>query len=320
MLFSTSSDEWIRPLECNGEKNYNITVMFVDGQERHQKNKKNKNKFPEKLKAPVLEAAEMWSRAIVRKKLDQYMMGSINQSFVGYWASVCGLPEGSIREIALDSLLLCVSYQNLGKSRAHIQAQAGPNIVDMTQLLPTVSSIQFNAGNEKYATNFDQSDWTNLAFHEIGHALGFAPYCYPFSKMITGYKNTFLNGTNVTREWKALGADSLPYPVISDDQAHWSSYCFFDEVMLSFIEEGKNHRGKDGRQPFSRLSLAVFEDIGYQVNYGCTDKIAISSTCVAKYHSSFKRCTVGKVAKLAFLGALGAFSFVCGRRSEELSI
>lgn len=292
---------WIPPPECQGEATYNITIIFVDEDENDNK------RFPEKVKAPVLEAAGMWSRAIVRKKLFQSMSNS-NVSFVDGWENYCGMPEGTMMEIDATSLVVCVSYRKLEDEETTIGgeqlAQASPMIAESVQFLPILSFVGFNAENENMKAHYDYSDYANLAFHEIAHALGFSPVTHAFYKMLTGAKRNFLNGTNVIREWKALGATSLPYPVTSEDQGHWSSNCFFDEVMLPYLNKGKLHRQEDGRKPFSRLSLAVFEDIGYEVNYGCTDKMSLGPNCIAKHHPSFKRFSPRTVAKWAIFGAV----------------
>ena len=118
--------------------------------------------------------------------------------------------------------------------------------------------------------------FANIAVHEMAHALGFAH----FFRSRGRYEGFFL-GSNAQREWNKLNT-TLEYPPFDPKMDHWSAFCFKNELMLATYTEDEGN----SRRPISRVTLATFEDIGYQVNYDCADDgiLKIYATCNEQNH------------------------------------
>src|SRR5690606_16148927 len=71
-------------------------------------------------------------------------------------------------------------------------------------------------------------------------------------------------------EYRALGGATEPQ--LDSLCHHWSEERFQTELMTpSIFISG----GGDSHQPLSRMSIGVFEDLGYEVNYAASDFYAL---------------------------------------------
>lgn len=80
--------------------------------------------------------------------------------------------------------------------------------------------------------------------------------------------------SNASREYQALSNCTGPIPLEQSfndegsDCAHWEEACFGRELMTPLISSGAN--------PFSRVTIASLEDIGYEVDYEAADSFTTS--------------------------------------------
>ena len=250
--------QWERPQTCHGPPTYKIQLHFVKVNAT--------SSFPIDLRGPVRAASELWSRAIVGTRKPARSV--LTEAVV---AEACG-DDFTGYKTTNDGLLLCVHYHPFDEDhRAAGTARAIAG--DTVQGLPRVARIDLNA---RFAGELDSCDWANVAAHEMGHALGFASDLPSFQRYLD--HSFFRGGSSAQREWDRLNT-SLRYPALEEDGSHWSRYCFANEMMLPGYDAGPRLLVRDRRDPLSSLTLAVFADLGYQVNYGCTDKVSALATC-----------------------------------------
>lgn len=127
--------------------------------------------------------------------------------------------------------------------------------------------------------------------HELGHALGFTPELWDQLGLFGGTPADprFL-GSNAIREFNSTfstTAAGVPLyeigrPGDGSYGAHWRDSVFGNEMMVSAGDPGVTNI------PLSRITVAQFADIGYQVNYTAADRyrppanrVAVSTNAVA---------------------------------------
>ena len=125
--------------------------------------------------------------------------------------------------------------------------------------------------------------FTSLTQFLAGHIIAMLPNRLAFfdnfdydstSRVCSPYR-----GANAIREFTALlgcGADTPP-PMQNPGCGHWDEPCLNREVMTPFIEPAGNSN------PFSRLTIAAMEDVGYVVDYTQADPLPagdLGSGCV----------------------------------------
>jgi hypothetical protein len=121
--------------------------------------------------------------------------------------------------------------------------------------------------------------WPNLYKHEVGHALGFSDGSWermglivdaPSESQSPPYPDTHYIGPRAIEEFNAAGGErytGAKVPVQNDDPGgHWRESVFGCELMSS-----SPRRCSGDLRPTSRITLAVFEDMGYPVDYSLAD-------------------------------------------------
>lgn len=113
--------------------------------------------------------------------------------------------------------------------------------------------------------------------HELAHALGFSRLIYedmglivdlPSSSQEPPYPDTHFIGRRAIEEFNAAGGESYTGAKVPVDYysptSHWRDSVFGCEIMSYGACYGR-------KPPISRITLAVFEDIGYTVDYSLAD-------------------------------------------------
>lgn len=134
----------------------------------------------------------------------------------------------------------------------------------------------------------------SLIQHEVGHCLGFLPYLIGFEvsshPSFTGalnWKGGYLySGIQSTSTFLQMLTDSALFdedpivegvPLDSDRsvrsgyRGHWRSPVFDNELMTGV------YRGTHETRPLSKLTVALMEDLGYEVDYEAVDDYWLTS-------------------------------------------
>ena len=127
-------------------------------------------------------------------------------------------------------------------------------------------SILFNSFDSADLADMVQSGIINgVILHEMGHVLGIGTLWK--RNNLTDVDNNYRGGTRATDVWNNVW-NCVGTPPVEKDFGngtafgHWDEECLGDELMTGFS-------GED--MPFSRLTVASLEDIGYAVNYDAAD-------------------------------------------------
>jgi hypothetical protein len=146
-----------------------------------------------------------------------------------------------------------------------ILGQAGPTVLRPRTLLPAKGMMEFDVGD--LAQLEFEGDLQSVILHEMGHVLGLGTIWRQLRLLRgSGTANPVFVGQNSMREFSALIEVDQPTPVPVENRGgpgtaggHWRESVFGNELMTGFLS------GTD--QPFSRLTIACFQDLGYQVDY-----------------------------------------------------
>ncbi|MBI1312118.1 hypothetical protein GC176_12565 [bacterium] len=169
---------------------------------------------------------------------------------------------GQVDDIVIDVRSFTIDGPGgvLGQS-ALVATRIGTN-------LPSAAYIEFDTADMTALESAGQLD--DVALHEIGHSLGFGSIWqdlglitgaggpdpqYIGSMAVAEYNLRF--GTNVT----GVPVENMGGPGTAD--AHWRESVLGNELMTGFINSGSN--------PLTRLTIAQFADLGYQVDLTAAD-------------------------------------------------
>jgi Ca2+-binding RTX toxin-like protein len=201
--------------------------------------------FSTSQQAILAQAALRWEEIIVGDIPDVFVPGT-----------------GSVDDIVIsvNSLLIDGS--------SNILARTGVNSVRAGTALPSTAFIEFDTAD--LPTLETTGGLFTVALHEIGHALGFGTI-WEQKGLISGSGSTnprFL-GTNSVAEYNLrFGLTETSVPVESTGgpgtaNVHWRESVLGDELMTGFLNAGVN--------PLTRLTVAQFADLGYQVDFARAD-------------------------------------------------
>lgn len=149
-----------------------------------------------------------------------------------------------------------------------VLGQAGPRILRADNGLPVKGIMQFDEAD--VARLEEQGSFEDVILHEMAHVLGFGTL-WGRQGLIraSGTNDPRFTGPAAAREFAVLDPDGgADVPIANTGgggtrEAHWRELIFGDELLTGFLS-GAN-------RPLSRMSIASFEDIGYDVDYTAAD-------------------------------------------------
>ncbi len=162
-----------------------------------------------------------------------------------------------------------------------ILGQAGPDPASLRPgtYIPAAGIMQFDTADLAALENSGQLD--EVILHEMAHVLGFGTI-WSLRGLITnpslaGGTDPRFVGPLATAEYNArfnVNENGVPLetqggPGTAD--SHWRESVFTNELMTGFLDAGVPN-------PISRVTIAQFADLGYQVDMGQADPFVIAST------------------------------------------
>ncbi|MFQ1700003.1 leishmanolysin-related zinc metalloendopeptidase [Loktanella agnita] len=149
-----------------------------------------------------------------------------------------------------------------------ILGQAGPRILRSDNGLPVKGIMQFDDAD--IARLEEVGSFEDVILHEMAHVLGFGTLWSRLGLVRgAGTHDPRYIGPAASREYAVLDPDGGSAVPIANTggpgtrEAHWRELIFGDELLTGFLSGG--HR------PISRMSIAAFADIGYEVDYSAAD-------------------------------------------------
>ena len=173
----------------------------------------------------------------------------------------------------LDGLLIEAAIEPIDGPEGTL-GQAGPTHLMPGSELPVKGIMQFD---EADITRLEtEGSFEDVILHEMAHVLGFGTL-WARQRLIdgSGTMDPRFTGTSAAEEYGSLTATgSEPVPIANTGGAgtregHWRELIFGDELLTGFLS------GQD--RPLSRLSVASFADLGYEVDLTAADTYELPS-------------------------------------------
>lgn len=186
------------------------------------------------------------------------------------WESIVrgDLPDVVVANIGtIDDLVINVKLAAID-GPGGVLGSTAIDIVRTGTFLPALATITIDSA-DLAALSVD-GVLTDVALHEIAHALGFG-MVWTDQRLIAGAGSTNprFTGRHATAEYNRAFRNSEPnVPVenvggTSSADAHWRDSLFGNELMSSIINSNGN--------PVSRVTVAALADMGYQVDLNLAD-------------------------------------------------
>lgn len=203
-------------------------------------------------------------QAIFRAAADRW-----EQIIVGDIPDVIVPGVGAVDDISID--ISAAQIDLVGNVLAETELIAAR----VASFLPSASDIRFDTAD--LASLESTGQLQTVALHEIAHALGFGVIWDDLGLIVgaTGSDPRF-TGTNAVNEFNArfgLSATSVPVENLGGPGSadlHWRESLLTNELMTSVLNSGQN--------PLTRLTVAQFEDLGYQVDYAAAEAASLTGS------------------------------------------
>ncbi len=157
-----------------------------------------------------------------------------------------------------------------------ILGQAGFTYYRTSSLLPVAGIMKFDSAD--VASMVADGIFADVVAHEMAHVLGFGTLWDDI-----GLNSTFgrYSGAQALNEYRLLsGQPSASYVPLETGggsgtaNSHWSETVFGRELMTGYASAS-------GNMPLSRMTVAAFSDLGYQVNYGVAETYSLPAQLVS---------------------------------------
>ncbi len=150
-----------------------------------------------------------------------------------------------------------------------VLGQAGPEVLRPVSFLPAKGTMQFDTAD--LAELEASGDLYDVILHEMAHVLGSGTIWANLNLLVptSGGSDPRFIGAQARQEYNTIfGVNESGVPVEAGGgpgtaDAHWRESVFTDELMTGFIS--------GTTRPISRVTIAQFADLGYQVDLNRAD-------------------------------------------------
>ena len=215
------------------------------------------------LRDVVTAAAEKWTRALSRDRGNFPLNFPANHCFAG---------APRLNEVH-HNLLVFFSIGDLDGSSRQLAFTAVCSISEQ-DALPVVAHIKLDRTDLVWME--EQDVLAGVIAHEMGHALGFNPSSYLAKGLAAGgVADPYFSGGAARARFAEHGdwypGVRVPLEDSHDNgpnDPHWRFIVFGDELMASELGPGY-------RLPLSVITLGLFADLGYSVDYSVADSYEV---------------------------------------------
>ena len=163
------------------------------------------------------------------------------------------------------------------KALAGGNGEAGPDSEEVIGSYTFPTSGELTIGNHTYADGFDSVEFYANILHEMGHIIGIGSFTPAYMTKDNNYKGNVFRVTNsiAVQKYNEIYGGDFNFVPMSDDGGHLYDY---------ILQEDKKRILGDGTvippltkefmangTIFGAVTLAVLDDIGYQVSYAGVD-------------------------------------------------
>jgi hypothetical protein len=211
----------------------------------------------------IAAAADKWTKALSKNRGDFPLNTPANHCFPG---------EPGLNE-RHHNLLVFVSIGYIDGANGQLAFTAVCSI-GAEDALPVVAHIRLDRIDVAWME--EQNVLAGVITHELGHALGFNPASYLAKGLAAGgVSDPYFSGATARAEFAKHGAWYTGVTVPLEDSGdkgpndpHWRFGVFFDELMSGEL-------GPQYRLPMSVITLGLFADLGYAVDFSVADSYEV---------------------------------------------
>jgi Ca2+-binding RTX toxin-like protein len=172
--------------------------------------------------------------------------------------------------------------------------------------LPSAAYIELDSADVAALESTGQLNDTVL--HEIAHALGFGTIWDDLGLVsgVGGANPQFLGQMSIQEYNLRFGTSSTGVPVentggVGTADTHWRESVLTTELMTGFLDAGVAN-------PITRLTVAQFADLGYQVDFTAADTLNLTSSFTSSFYQEEQRINGRLAGAFAELGTSGSLS------------
>ena len=195
---------------------------------------------------------------------------NVFSSAADLWANIIVGELPTVNFMGEETTGIIISAQGIRiDGSGAILGQAGPRYIRPESGLPVFGIMEFDT--DDIARMEANGSLENVIVHEMAHVLGIGTL-WERMNLVQGLDraNPVFTGPNAMNEFAKLINSDVPVPVPIENTGgpgtrggHWRESVFGTEILTGFLD--------GDTQPFSRMSIAAFEDMGYQVDYDAAD-------------------------------------------------